>query len=157
MEHRIGGLEHTDGAGNVSYDPMVHEKMTHIRAEKVARIARAIPLAEVFGENGGDVLVVGWGGTFGAIHAAVREAQKNGWKVSQLHLRHLNPFPANLGDLLHRFRKVIVAELNLGQLDVLLRNRFLLETVRLNKVQGQPFKVSEVIASIKDNLPGGAQ
>ena len=157
MEHRIGGLEHTDGAGNVSYDPMVHEKMTHIRAEKVARIARAIPLAEVFGENSGDVLVVGWGGTFGAIHAAVREAQKNGWKVSQLHLRHLNPFPANLGDLLHRFRKVIVAELNLGQLDVLLRNRFLLETVRLNKVQGQPFKVSEVIASIKDNLPGGAQ
>jgi 2-oxoglutarate/2-oxoacid ferredoxin oxidoreductase subunit alpha len=157
MEHRIGGLEHTDGAGNISYDPMVHEQMTHIRAEKVARIARAIPLAEVFGENTGDVLVVGWGGTYGAIHAAVREAQKNGWKVSQLHLRHLNPFPANLGDLLRRFRKVIVAELNLGQLDVLLRNRFLLKTVRLNKVQGQPFKVSEVVASIKDNLPGGTQ
>ena len=111
----------------------------------------------MFGEDEGDVLVVGWGGTYGSIHAAVRKAQAKGWKVSQLHLRHLNPFPPNLNDVLRRFRCVIVAELNLGQLDLLLRSKFLLDTVRLNKVQGQPFKVSEVLAAIEENLSGGVQ
>ena len=157
MEHRIGGLEHANITGNVSYEPAVHEEMTHIRAEKVARIADSIPPAEVFGEEEGDVLVVGWGGTYGAAHAAVCKSQDKGLKVSQLHLRHLNPFPPNLGEVLHRFRSVIVAELNLGQLDLYLRSKFLIDTVPLYKVQGQPFKISEVLAAIEANVSGAVR
>ena len=152
LEHRIGGLEHTNGSGNVSYDPFNHEEMTRLRAEKIARIARSIPPAEPFGADSGDLLLVGWGGTYGALHAATRDAQNRGWKVSHLHLRYINPFPANVGEMLQRFRRVLVAELNLGQLDLLLRARFLVDTMKLNKVQGQPFIVGEVLSAIEKAL-----
>ena len=150
LEHRIGGLEHTDGSGNVSYDPENHQHMTLQRAEKIARIAKSIPLVEPFGDDMGDLLVVGWGGTYGALHEATVQARGKKLKVSHLHLHHINPFPANLGKLLRRFKSVLVAELNLGQLDMLIRSRFAIETVKLNKIQGQPFTVTEVLAAIED-------
>ena len=157
LEHRVGGLEHSDGPGNVSYDPQNHEQMTLRRAEKIARIAKFIPLAEPFGDKEGDLLVVGWGGTFGALHEATAQARGKGLKVSHLHLRHINPFPANLGKVLRRFKNVLVAELNLGQLDMLLRARFLVDTVKLNKVQGQPFGIKEVLTAIESAVQRSEQ
>ncbi|MCP5115526.1 MAG: 2-oxoglutarate ferredoxin oxidoreductase subunit alpha, partial [bacterium] len=157
LEHRIGGLEHNDGRGDVSYDPHVHEEMIHLRAEKVARVARDIPPADAWGGDSGDLLVVGWGGTYGSLHTAVRRAREQGLKVSHLHLRYLNPMPSNLGELLRRFGRVLVAELNMGQLDMLLRARYLIDTIKLNKMQGQPFKSSEVVAAIEAAIEGGSQ
>ena len=154
LEHRIGGLEHTDGEGNVSYDPVNHQNMTNLRAEKVARIARTIPPAIPYGDDSGDLLVLGWGGTYGALYAATRAARKKGMKVSHLHLRHLNPFPANLEDVLRRFARVLVAELNMGQLNMIVRARFLTDTLSLNKMEGQPFTVSEVLAAIENGVQG---
>ncbi|HEV8200948.1 MAG TPA: 2-oxoacid:acceptor oxidoreductase subunit alpha [Candidatus Polarisedimenticolia bacterium] len=156
LEHRIGGLEKEDVTGNVSYDPLNHEKMVRLRAEKIARIADFIPEVEVNGPPSGRVLVVGWGGTHGAITSAVETAQRQGKAVSSIHLRYLNPFPRNLEDVLRRFEKVLVAELNLGQLRALLRARFLVDAQGLNKVQGKPFKVSEIVAAI-DRLLGEAR
>jgi len=160
LEHRIGGLEHQDGSGNVSYDPVNHERMTVLREEKIARIARDLPPAVPLGDAKGDLLVVGWGGTRGALHAATLAARRKGLSVSHLHVRHLNPFPPNLGEVLRSFRRVLVAELNRGQLDLVLRARFLLDTDRLWKVQGQPFTVGEVLAAIERSLSrreGGAR
>ncbi|MCZ6691875.1 MAG: 2-oxoacid:acceptor oxidoreductase subunit alpha [Planctomycetota bacterium] len=154
LEHRIGGLEHMDGSGNVSYDPENHERMTILREEKIAGIAKDIPDAETFGEDTGDLLLVGWGGTYGSLHQATISAQEKGLRVSQLHLRHINPMPSNTGDLLKSFRHVVVAELNRGQLDILLRAKFLVDTVRLNKMQGQPFRVSEILEKIEQVLQG---
>jgi 2-oxoglutarate ferredoxin oxidoreductase subunit alpha len=153
LEHRIGGLEKEDVTGNVSYDPLNHEKMVRLRAEKIARIADFIPEVQVTGPPSGKVLVVGWGGTHGAITSAVEAAQRQGKPVSSIHLRYLNPFPRNLGDVLKRFEKVLVAELNLGQLRALLRARYLVDAHGLNKVQGKPFKVSEITAAV-DRLLG---
>jgi 2-oxoglutarate ferredoxin oxidoreductase subunit alpha len=154
LEHRIGGLEHQDGSGNVSYDPKNHERMTILREEKIAGIAKDIPPAEVFGDATGDLLLVGWGWTHGALHAATLAARKKGLKVSHLHLRHLNPMATNVGPVLRSFRKVLVAELNRGQLDLLLRARFLVDTTRLCKVQGLPFAVQEVVDAIEATLAG---
>ncbi len=154
LEHRIGGLEHQDGSGNVSYDPANHENMTVLREEKIARIAQDIPAAEPFGDDSGDLLLVGWGGTYGSLHAATLAARAEGLSVSHVHLRHINPFPANLGELLRSFDRVLVAELNRGQLDVLLRARFLVDTVKLNKVRGQPFSVAEILAAVQTALEG---
>ena len=148
LEHRIGGLEHQDGSGNVSYDPGNHERMTLLREKKIAGIASDIPPATVFGEPEGDVLLVGWGGTYGALHEATVHAQAEGLAVSHLHLRHLNPLPANTEEVLRSFRKVLVCELNRGQLDFLLRGKFLLRTESLTKVQGQPFTVKEITDKI---------
>ena len=153
LEHRIGGLEKEDGSGNISYSPTNHERMTLLRAEKVARIAQELPLVEVNGnERGGDLLVVGWGGTHGAIASAVEEARAEGLDVSSIHLRHLNPFPPNLRDVLGRFRRVLVPELNLGHLALLLRGEFLVPAERLSKVQGQPFRVEEIKLRIREIL-----
>src|SRR2546427_313475 len=152
LEHRIGGLEKEDVTGNVSYDPLNHDKMVRLRAEKVARIADDIPEQAVFGKPSGKVLVVGWGSTYGAITTEVEELQRKGSPVSSVHLRYLNPFPRNLGDILKRFDKVLVPELNLGQLRMLLRARYLVDAVGLNKVQGKPFKVSEIVRSIEAAL-----
>lgn len=154
LEHRIGGLEHSNGSGNISYDPEVHEEMVRLRAEKVARVARDFPLVEPWGDPEGDLLVVGWGGTFGALRTAVKEARSRGLRVSHLHLRHLNPLPENLGDLLQSFARVLVAELNLGQLDMVLRAKFLRNTIRYNKVQGQPFRSTEILSAIESALEG---
>ncbi len=152
LEHRVGGLEKQNVTGNVSYDPQNHELMVRLRAEKVERIAQDIPPLEVFGKDSGEVLVVGWGGTYGAITSAVEEMQRQGDAVSSIHLRHLNPFPKNLGAILKQFKTVIVPELNMGQLCSLIRARFLIDAKSLTKVQGQPFKVSEIISGIKEMM-----
>ena len=141
LEHRVGGLE-KDESGGVSYDPENHEEMTRLRAAKAAAIAKNLPPLEVNGEPEGDVLVLGWGGTYGAICSAVRNLQAEGFSVSSLHLRHLNPFPNDLGEVLSRFKKVLVPELNMGQLSLLVRAKYLLEVVSFSKVQGRPFKVA---------------
>ena len=150
LEHRIGGLEKQHITGNVSYDPDNHEFMVRLRAEKVARIANFIPEVEVFGKPEGKVLVVGWGGTYGAITSAVEMMQTRGKSVSSVHLRHLNPFPKNLGEVLSRFEKVLVPELNLGQLCLLLRARYLVDAIGFNKIKGHPFKISELVGKMEE-------
>jgi 2-oxoglutarate ferredoxin oxidoreductase subunit alpha len=149
LEHRIGGLEKQDVTGGVSYLPDNHQRMTNLRHEKVARIAAEIPPLEVQGPKSGRLLVVGWGGTHGAITTAVDEARAAGGDVSSVHLRHLNPLPRDLGDVLHRFERVLVPELNVGQLVRLLRAEYLVPAEGLSKVQGQPFRVSEIRAAIE--------
>ena len=152
LEHRIGGLEKEDGSGAVSYDPLNHERMVRIRAEKIANIADDIPALAVDGPAEGDLLVVGWGGTFGAIaHGRAAGAERQGRNVAHAHLRYLNPMPRNTGDVLKRYKKVLVPELNTGQLRRLLRAEYLIDAVGLNKVQGRPFLVSEVEAAIHAN------
>ncbi len=150
LEHRIGGIEKQDITGNVSYEPENHMHMVLTRAEKVALIAEDIPDLEVFGESSGRVLVVGWGSTFGSITSAVELMRERGMAVSSVHLRYLNPFPKNLGDIIGRFDRVLVPELNLGQLAMLLRARFLVPAVSYPKVKGKPFKISELIAKIEE-------
>src|SRR5437868_43690 len=150
LEHRIGGLEKADITGNVSYDPENHMHMVLTRAEKVARIADDIPELEVYGESEGRLLVVGWGSTYGAITSAVEEMQRRGQAVSSIHLRHLNPFPRNLGEILERFDRVLVPELNMGQLCMLLRAKFLVPAISYPKVKGKPFKISELLAKMNE-------
>jgi 2-oxoglutarate/2-oxoacid ferredoxin oxidoreductase subunit alpha len=150
LEHRIGGIEKQDITGNVSYDPENHMHMVRTRAEKVARIANDIPELEVFGGSEGRLLVVGWGSTHGSITTAVEEMRNQGKAVSSVHLRHLNPFPKNLGDVLGRFDRVLVPELNMGQLAMLLRARFLVPAVSFPKVKGKPFKISELTSKMQE-------
>jgi len=152
LEHRVGGLEKNEKSGDVSSDPLNHERMVHLRAEKVARVADDIPLAEPIGDTTGDLLVVGWGSTYGAITSAVRRARTEGKRVSQLHLRHLNPLPRNLGEVLDRFEHILVPEINLGQLSLLLRARFVKPMIGYNKVQGTPFATEEVLDKIYEIL-----
>ncbi|MBX3411761.1 MAG: 2-oxoacid:acceptor oxidoreductase subunit alpha [Pirellulales bacterium] len=152
LQHRIGGLEKQDITGNVSYDPLNHEHMVHLRANKVAGIANDIPLQEVDGPEKGKLLVIGWGGTYGALATAVRKARAAGGAVAHCHLRYLNPMPRNLGEILKSYDKVLVPELNLGQLRLLLQGTYGVETVGLNKVQGKPFTVGEVEDKIKELL-----
>ena len=145
LEHRIGGLEKQDVTGNVSYDPLNHEHMINTRARKVQLVADDIPEQEVLGETSGDLLVISWGGTYGACRTAVRRLQTQGRAVSHAHLRYLNPLPRNLGDLMNNFKQVVVPELNLGQLRTLLRAKYLVEAKGFNKVQGKPFSVGELM------------
>jgi 2-oxoglutarate ferredoxin oxidoreductase subunit alpha len=152
LEHRIGGLEKEDVTGNVNYDPINHEHMVRTRAKKIANIANEIPLLEVNGPEQGDLLVIGWGGTYGAIVSAVQRAQRKGFKVAQAHLRYLNPMPRNTGEVLKRYKKVLVPELNAGQLRMLLRSEFLVDAIGLNKIQGRPFLVSEIEERISQLL-----
>jgi 2-oxoglutarate ferredoxin oxidoreductase subunit alpha len=155
LEHRIGGLSKADGTGNVSYDPDNNQKMMNLRAEKVQRIADDIPALTVRGPESGKVLVLGWGGTYGPIFQAVTECSRQNIQVSQVHLHHINPFPKNLGDILKKFEKILVPELNSGHLKMLLRNAFpdvASKIIGLNKIQGQPFKVFEVYTKIKELL-----
>ena len=151
LEHRIGGLEKSEDGG-VNYDPENHEQMTHLRADKVERIADSIPPTQLHGEEQGDLLVIGWGGTYGAITSATQAMQAEGFSISSLHLRHLNPLPKDLGDIIKRFKKVIVPELNLGQLSLILRAKYLVDAIPLTKVQGKPFKVSELRDSFHKEL-----
>jgi 2-oxoglutarate ferredoxin oxidoreductase subunit alpha len=144
LEHRIGGLTKEDVTGNVVYGPENHQRMVDLRAEKIARIADDIPHIQIDGPDRGELLVIGWGGTLGSITAAVEESREAGIVVSQVHLRHLNPFPANLGEVLGRFRRILCPELNEGQLAMLLRSRFLLNVQSFSKIAGQPFKVWEI-------------
>ncbi len=150
LEHRLGGLEKQDGSGNVCYDPDNHEHMCRLRAEKVARIADDIPLQELDGPDSGDLLVLSWGGPYGACATAVHQAQAAGKKVSHCQLRYINPFPKNLADIFTRFEKILVPELNLGQLSLILRAEFLLDIISLNKVTGKPFSVAEILTKIDE-------
>lgn len=152
LEHRIGGLEKEDGSGNVSYDPNNHEKMVKIRQEKVDKVAFNIPLQEVEGNDTGDILVISWGGTYGATHSAVKTLQKEGHKVSLAHLKYINPMPRNVNDLIKGFKKIFVPELNNGQLKFLLDAKFKANTVGYNKIQGLPFKISELVTALKKEL-----
>ncbi len=152
LMHRIGGLEKDDVTGNVSYDPHNHQHMVDTRARKVANIALDIPDQDVMGDTTGDLLVLGWGGTYGACVTAVREARAQGLKVSHAHLRWLNPFPKNLESLLGNFKKVLVPELNMGQLRTILRSTFLVDAIGLNKVQGKPFTVTEILDKIVEEV-----
>ncbi|QQE12144.1 2-oxoacid:acceptor oxidoreductase subunit alpha [Planctomycetota bacterium] len=154
-EHRIGGLEKEYDTGNVSYDPDNHQKMTRVRQEKIERIADVVPPLEPHGDMSGDLLVLGWGGTFGAIHTAVERARGKGLSVSSAHLRYLNPMPSNLGDVIKRYKRVLVPELNTGQLRLLVRSKYLVDARGLNKVQGKPFLVEEIEQAIDLMLVDG--
>ncbi len=145
LTHRIGGLEKADGSGDVSYDPVNHERMSHLRVAKVAGIAADIPDVEVDDPDGGaDVLVVGWGSTYGAIQAGIRRVRAQGRQVAHAHLRHLNPFPRNLGEVVRSYRQVLVPEMNLGQLVRLIRADFLVDAKGLSKMRGKPFRAEEI-------------
>jgi len=146
LEHRIGGIEKAEGTGNVSYEPANHERMVQLRAEKIACIA--VPDLEVYGDAEG-LLVVGWGSTWGAIRSAVDMARSRGIKVGHAHLRHLNPLPKNVGEVFRRYERVLVPEMNLGQLVKVLRDVTLVDCISLPKVQGQAFKVSEILSAIR--------
>jgi 2-oxoglutarate/2-oxoacid ferredoxin oxidoreductase subunit alpha len=148
LEHRIGGLEKQEGTGNVSYDPDNHDTMVRLRAGKVAGIANDIPALEVDHQEGAELLVLGWGGTYGPIGAAVRRVRQEGSKVAQAHLRYLNPFPRNTGDVLRSYDRVLVPEMNLGQLLKLVRAEFLVDAVGYNRVRGLPFRSDELAEAI---------
>ena len=150
LEHRVGGLEKDEQTGNVSYDPLNHQKMTDLRHQRVDIIAESIPKVKPYGSKSGDILVLGWGSTFGSIRSAVNEAIKDGQSVAHVHLNHINPFPKNLGEVILKFRNVLIPEMNCGQLLMLIRSRFLVNARGLNKVQGKPFTVNEIYSAIKE-------
>ena len=152
LEHRIGGLEKQDVTGNINYEPLNHENMVRIRAAKVAAIAQDIPDVVPEGDPAGDLLVVAWGSTGGSITAAVNAQRAKGRKIGHVHLRHLNPLPSNLGDVLKRYKKVVVPELNMGQLLWVLRAKFLVDAQGLNKIQGRPFKQAELEQKFEEML-----
>ena len=153
LEHRIGGLEKADGPGSISYDPENHDRMVRLRQAKVDAVAKTIPLLEVDDPDGdARVLVLGWGSTYGPIGAACEITRRTGAKVAQAHLRHLNPFPSNLGEVLRSYDKVIVPEMNLGQLTMLLRAKYLVDITSVNQVRGMPFKSTELVTAITDAL-----
>ena len=152
LEHRIGGLEKAEDGG-VSYDPENHENMTHLRSDKIDGIAKSYPPIQVQGEEVGDLLVIGWGGTYGAISSATKVLQDEGFSISSIHLRHLNPFPNDLENLFSSFKKILAPELNLGQLSTLLKAKYIKEVIPYNKIQGKPFKVSELREEFVKHLP----
>ncbi|MBW3604215.1 MAG: 2-oxoacid:acceptor oxidoreductase subunit alpha [Actinobacteria bacterium] len=154
LEHRIGGLEKADGTGNISYDPDNHHRMTELRAAKIARIAETIPPLAVDHVEGARLLVLGWGSTYGPIRAAVRRARADGGLVATAHLRHLNPFPSNLGDVLRSYDRVLVPEMNAGQLRRLLRADFLVDVHGYHRVSGLPFTTAELVDAISHELKG---
>ncbi|MCK6649645.1 MAG: 2-oxoglutarate ferredoxin oxidoreductase subunit alpha, partial [Bacteroidia bacterium] len=153
LEHRIGGLEKQDETGNVSYDALNHEKMIQLRAAKVKKIEEHIPLAKVdSGKEKGKLLILGWGSTYGAIKTAVRESITEGYDVSHIHLQYINPFPKNLGELLLGYDKILIPEMNSGQLLQLIRAKYLVPAVGLPKVQGLPYTTTELKEKIAELL-----
>jgi 2-oxoglutarate ferredoxin oxidoreductase subunit alpha len=150
--HRVGGIEKEDGSGNISYDPINHEAMVRTRAAKIAGIADDIPLASVEGDEDAELCILGWGSTWGAINAGVRRARAGGRKVAWIHLTHLNPLHRNLGELLRRYPRILVPELNTGQLCRLVRGEFLVDARPLSKMQGAPFTGAEIFAAIEGEL-----
>jgi 2-oxoglutarate ferredoxin oxidoreductase subunit alpha len=152
LEHRIGGLEKQDVSGEVSHDPMNHQKMVEIRKEKVERIAKNIPHVQVQGEKEGDLLLLSWGSTYGAAKTAFDKLQSDGHKISFLNLKYLNPFPENLGEILFNFKRIFIPELNLGQLKTIIQSKYLIPVIGLNKVQGKPFKAVEIEEKIIELL-----
>ena len=149
LEHRIGGLEKENLSGNVSYDPDNHHQMTLQRQEKVDIISNFIPPAEIFGKASGELLVISWGGVYGSVKSAVKKSQEEGISVSHVHLKYLNPFPKNLGDILLKFNKILIPELNMGQLRFIIRAKYLVDAIGLNKIAGKPFSSQEVFNKIE--------
>jgi len=149
LEHRIGGLSKEHITGNVSYSPANHEQMIRIRARKIAGIARELPPTKVGGAQEGDVLVVGWGGTYGAIAGAVKDMVSRGKAVGHVHIRYMNPLPPDLAEIFGRFKKILVPELNMGQLVKIIRAEFLVDAIGMNKIQGRPFKIAELVTRIQ--------
>src|ERR1700719_260435 len=152
LEHRVGGIEKQDVTGNINYDPLNHERMVRLRAAKVEAVADDIPDAVPAGDQSGDLLIVSWGSTHGPITAALKTARAKGQSVGHVHLRHLNPLPRNLGDVLKRYKHVLVPEMNMGQLVMILRAKFLVDAQGYNKIQGKPFKQSEIEQKIDEIL-----
>jgi 2-oxoglutarate/2-oxoacid ferredoxin oxidoreductase subunit alpha len=152
LEHRIGGIEKQDVTGNINYEPLNHEHMVRTRAEKVAGIAQDIPEIVPAGDQSGDLLIVAWGSTSGPITAAMNAQREKGRKIGHVHLRHLNPFPRNLGDVLKRYKQILVPEMNMGQLVMILRAKFLVDAQSYGKIQGKPFKQSEIEDKIEELL-----
>ncbi len=152
LEHRIGGLEKQDVTGNINYEPLNHENMVRIRAAKVAAVAQDVPDAIPSGDQSGDLLIVAWGSTHGSVTAAVKSQRAQGRKIGHVHLRHLNPLPPNLGEVMRRYKKILVPELNMGQLLWVLRAKFLVDAIGLNKIQGRPFKQMELEQKIEEVL-----
>ncbi len=152
LEHRIGGLEKQDVTGNINYEPLNHEHMVRLRAAKVAAVAQDVPDVVPAGDAEGDLLIVAWGSTYGAITAAVKEQRALGRRIGHVHLRYLNPLPRNLGEVLKRYRQVVVPEMNLGQLSFLLRAKYLVDAQGYNKIQGRPFKQAEIESKIEEML-----
>ena len=152
LEHRIGGIEKQHITGNVNYDPENHHLMVKLRQEKIDRAANDVPPVEVLGEPSGKVLVLGWGSTFGSITSAVEKLQLDGKSVSGAHLRHLNPFPKNLGEVLARFETIIIPEMNLGQLCTMVRAKYLVDAVPFSKVKGRPFQIREIVRKVEEYL-----
>jgi 2-oxoglutarate ferredoxin oxidoreductase subunit alpha len=154
LMHRVGGLEKQDITGNVSYDPENHQHMIHTRAKKTENVALFVEPQQVNGPETGDLLVLTWGGTYGACKTAVEACQAEGLKVAHAHLRWVNPFPRNLGEILQNYKKVLIPELNMGQLRTLIRSKYLIDAVGLNKIKGRPFDVAEVVDKIKEMIAG---
>jgi len=152
LEHRIGGIEKQHITGNVNYDPENHHLMVKLRQEKIDRAAADVPPIEVMGEKTGKVLVLGWGSTYGSIASAVERMQNEGKSVSAAHLRHLNPFPRNLGEVLSGFETVIIPEMNLGQLCTMIRAKYLVDAVPFSKVKGRPFQIREIVRKVEEYL-----
>jgi 2-oxoglutarate ferredoxin oxidoreductase subunit alpha len=152
LEHRIGGLEKKDGSGNISYDPENHETMVRLRAAKVERIARDLPPLAIDGPASGDLLVIGWGSTCGTIQQAVAEVRSRGKSLAHVHLRHLNPLPSDLAAIVKRFKRVVIPEMNMGQLLMLVRAKTLVDARGINKIKGKPFRVSELVQAFEEHL-----
>ena len=152
MEHRIGGLEKEDITGVVNQDPDNHQRMVELRQEKIDRIENDIPKLEVIGDPEADLLLIGWGSSYGAIKSAIDEKNKEGSKIAFIHLKHMNPFPSNLGEIIEKYKTILVPEMNMGQLKTILQSKFLKPMLGLHKVQGQPFKTSEIKSKIDEIL-----
>ena len=157
LMHRVGGLEKEDGSGNISYDPDNHQKMVNIRAQKVANAAKLLPPQQVVGPQSGELLVLSWGGTYGSCLTAVQNAQTEGESVALAHIRYLNPFPSNLGEIISRYKQVLIPELNMGQLRTLIRSRYLVDAIGFNKVKGKPFTVTELHEKISELIKTGTR
>jgi len=154
LQHRIGGLEKEDGSGNISYDPANHARMTRLRAGKLENLAQELPPLEVDADEGAELLVLGWGSTYGVIRAAQRRVRERGVPIATAHLRHVNPLPANTGEVVRAYRRVLIPELNTGQLLSIIRDRFLVDAVGYNKVEGLPILAEEMERAIMEQLPG---
>lgn len=154
FEHRIGGIEKKDITGNISYDPENHQHMIELRQEKVNRVAKRIPPIEVDGPEAGKLLILSWGSTYASIKEGIEQARKEGFEVSHVHLRYLNPLPDDLGDVLSRFSKVLIPEMNSGHLKMMIRSRYLIDAEGFNKIQGKPFRVREILEKIREQLSG---
>jgi len=152
LEHRLGGIEKAENTGHVSYDPENHHRMVELRQEKVNRIQNDIQPLEVFGENHGDMLVLSWGGTYGACRSAVETLNEEGKKVSHVHLRWINPLPKDLGEIIIGFKNILVPEINLGQLLRLIRSEYLVDAQGLNLVRGRPIGASTIVKTVKKTI-----